>query len=213
MFTGLIETLGTLKQIQPLHGGRTLTIDVSGLTTPPAIGASIAVNGVCLTVTTLQGNLATFDAVTETIERSALRDLTPGCRINLESALRAGDPLDGHLVQGHVDGVGTLQKISTLPESRIYRFSLPQELAPMVATKGSIAVDGISLTVVEVGSDWFTVSLIPETLRQTTLANIGVGSRINLEVDVLARYLARQLACREASSSPLTEDRLRALGY
>lgn len=191
MFTGLIQAQGTLSTAHATGQGLRLTIDVGGLASPPAIGASIAVNGVCLTVTALAGGLATFDAVAETVARSTLGSLRPGARVNLEPALRVGDPLDGHWVLGHVDATGEVLGVTPRGESAIWRFSLPPLLAPLVAEKGSIAVDGISLTVAEVGAGWFSVSVIPHTRSMTTLAERGVGDAVNLEADVVARYLAR----------------------
>lgn len=213
MFTGLIETIGTVRTIVPNGTGIRLTVDGAGLPQIPEAGASIAVNGACLTATALDGTDLAFDAVRETVRRTTLGSLKAGDRVNLESALRAGEPLDGHLVLGHVDAVATCIRVETLPESRIMEFTLPSALAPLVAEKGSVAVDGVSLTVVKVEEGRFSVSIIPETLERTTLANTKSGAKVNLEVDVIARYIARQLACGASSPNPLTEDRLRELGF
>lgn len=191
MFTGLIHAVGVLKALRPNGEGLRLDIDVGGLAVEPAIGASVAVNGVCLTVTALAGHVAGFDAVAETVSRSTLGALRVGARVNLEPALRVGDPLDGHWVLGHVDATGEVLGVTPRGESEVWRFSLPSALAPLVAVKGSIAVDGISLTVAEVGAGWFSVSVIPHTRSMTTLADRRVGDAVNLEADVLARYLAR----------------------
>jgi riboflavin synthase len=216
MFTGLIEALGRVAEIRPLGGGLRLAIDVAGLRKPPAPGASVAVDGACLTVTALEGDHARFDAVSESIARTTLGALRAGDEVHLESALRAGEPLDGHLVQGHVDAVGTLLEMRRLPESRIARLSLPREIEPLVAEKGSVAVHGVSLTVVDVAPGEFSVSLIPETLERTMLGRLSPGAKVNLEADLVARHLARLLATGAAggADSPgLTPERLRDLGY
>ncbi|MBN1256205.1 MAG: riboflavin synthase [Planctomycetes bacterium] len=207
MFTGLIEALGKVEGVKPQGGGVELVIDLSGLKEEPLPGASIAVDGACLTITKIDGHSAHFDAVSETASRTTLGKLRPESLVNLESALRAGKPLDGHLVQGHVDAVGTLAEIRRRPESSLYRFTLPEVIAPLVAAKGSIAVSGVSLTVVEAMRDSFTVSLIPETLQRTTLGKMQQGSQVNLEADVIARYLARQR--QFPSPGGLTEEMLR----
>lgn len=209
MFTGLVEARGRVIRVSPRGRGAELAVDVSGLREAPDSGASIAVDGVCLTVTKREGAVASFDAVSETIRRSTLGSLRPGDAVNLESALRAGDPLDGHMVLGHVDAVGTLAAVRELPQSSVFRFSMPAAVAPLVAEKGSIAVAGVSLTVAEAGRDFFAVSLIPETLRRTTLGGLAAGAKVNLEADVLARYIARQ---REfsAEAPAISEERLRA---
>ncbi len=209
MFTGLIRALGIVAASAPQGGGRAFSVDVSGLEARPKSGASIAVSGVCLTVTRTEGAVATFDAVAETIDRTTLGALRVGATVNLEPSLRVGDPLDGHIVLGHVDAVSTVREIRTLPESWVFIFSLPELLRPLVAEKGSIAVDGVSLTVTAAGRDSFAVSVIPETYNRTTLGRAAVGARVNLEADVFARYAAR----RADAERGLTEDFLRAHGF
>ncbi|MBN2711620.1 MAG: riboflavin synthase [Planctomycetes bacterium] len=210
MFTGLIKSLGKVASVSPKGNGITLAVDISGLGYSPEIGASIAICGTCLTVTALSGKVATFDAVTETVRRSLIGSLKAGDTVNLEPALRAGDPLDGHIVSGHVDAACTVTDIRQLPESWVFRFSLPDELRHLVATKGSVAIDGISLTVAEAGRDWFTVSVIPHTYEKTNLHLKKVGSKVNLEVDMLARYAARRA---EVEGGGLTESFLRENGF
>ncbi len=211
MFTGLIQAVGTIASAEPLGQGRRLAIDISGLREPPAVGASVAIDGVCLTVTTRAATVAAFDAVAETIGRTTLREKRIGDRVNLEPALRAGDPLDGHLVQGHVDATARILAIAPRAESQVWRFALPEALRPLVAAKGSVAVDGISLTVVEAATDSFTVSLIPHTLAQTTLPQKRAGDEVNLEADVLARYIRRQLTM--PGGAGLSEAFLREQGF
>ncbi len=200
MFTGLIRHLGALESRQARPGGARLRIAA-----PEAVleraepGASIAVNGACLTSVAVDGRAFEADLSEETLTRTTLGRLLPGARLHLEPALRVGDPLDGHLVSGHVDGVGSLlarpHGERGLDEG-IWRFSLPAALAPMTAPKGSIAVDGISLTVVDCGSDWFSVALIPETVKRTALRGLRPGDAVNLEADPIGRFVARALALR-----------------
>ncbi len=212
MFTGLIQTTGAVIRRQARGQGYELTVDVSGLAETPQLGASIAVSGACLTVTRLAGTAASFDVAAETAARTTLGRLNPGDPVNLEPALRAGAPLDGHLVQGHVDTVGAVLGVEERGGSWLYRFSLPEALTRLVAVKGSVAVDGISLTVVEAQADWFTVSVIPHTRRETTLAGKHPGDAVNLEADVLARYVARWLGGADTGGG-LSEDFLRRHGF
>ncbi len=210
MFTGLIQAVGTISATAPKGRGRTLSVDLSALKTLPAVGDSVAVSGVCLTVTSLAGSVATFDAVAETVSRTTLGKLSVGAGVNLEPALRVGEPLGGHIVQGHVDATGKILAIQVSAESRTFRFSLPESIRALVASQGSIAVDGISLTVVAAGPDYFTVAIIPHTLAETTLADRVAGDLVNLEADVLARYAARRA---EVSGSGLTQDFLEEKGF
>lgn len=200
MFTGLIRHLGTLESRATRPGGARLRIAASeGLLTRAEPGASIAVNGACLTSVAVDGRGWEADLSTETLDRTTLGRLPMGTTLHLEPALCVGDPLDGHLVSGHVDGVGQLL---TRPQGHggvdegIWRFGMPAELAAMIAPKGSVTVDGISLTVVDCGTSWFTVALIPETVLRTALTTIRAGHPVNLEVDPLGRFVARALALR-----------------
>jgi riboflavin synthase len=155
-------------------------------------GASIAVNGACLTAVVRDAHWFEADLSEETLERTTLGRLAQGAMLHLEPSLRVGDPLDGHLVSGHVDAVGRL--LTRPRDEGVWRFSMPVELAPMLAAKASVAVDGISLTIVDCGLDWFTVALIPETVRSTRLSGLGTGAEVNLEVDPIGRFVARNLA-------------------
>ncbi|NTV75343.1 MAG: riboflavin synthase [Holophaga sp.] len=197
MFTGLVRHLGTLQARQPRAGGARLVI--AG---PPELleraeeGASICTNGACLTAVSRDLRTWQADLSDETLLRTTLGRLAPGDLLHLEPSLRVGDPLDGHLVSGHVDGVGRL--LERTRGEGLWRFSMPPGLAPMTAPKGSIAVDGLSLTVVDCGSDWFTVALIPETVRRTRLEGMAAGAEVNLEADPVGRFVARALAVRGA---------------
>jgi riboflavin synthase len=184
VFTGLVKKTGRVAE---LSDGR-LRVE-----TPLALAAgdSIAVNGVCLTVTDARDGGFHADVMAETLRRTALGSLRPGDVVNLEPPLRAGDPLDGHLVQGHVDGVGAIESVEDEGFARVVRVSAPPELLRYVVEQGSIAVDGVSLTVVGVDGEGFTVSLIPETLARTTLGAAAPGRSVNLEADVLAKYVEK----------------------
>jgi riboflavin synthase len=194
VFTGIIEEIGEVLGIEAHGDSAVLTLRAAKVADAIAHGASIAVNGVCLTVTGADGaSELSFDVMAETLKRSVIGTLKPGDKVNLERAVRVDSRLDGHVVQGHVDGTGVI--VSRIPGDAwdAVRFGLPQELARYVAEKGSIAVDGVSLTVTAVGADWFEVGLIPETLRATVLGTKQPGDPVNLEVDVLAKYVARLL--------------------
>ncbi len=222
MFTGLIPATGRILAQQRRAQGLHLTVDVSGLPERPAVGASIAVNGCCLTVTNLSGTAADFDAVEETVSRTNLPGKRPGDLVNLEPALCYNGRIDGHFVLGHVDGTGQLLAITPSGLGQYWQFSLPPEIAPLVALKGSVAIDGISLTVAAVDRESFRVSLIPHTIANTSLAGMRPGTVVNLEADVLARYLARRMeflspsSCQDAaapSTGGMSEEFLRENGF
>lgn len=193
MFTGIIEEIGEIVGLEQHGDSAVLHVKARRVATDVAHGASIAVNGVCLTVVRQSEHSLDFDVMGETLKRSVLATLAPGDRVNLERAVRADARLDGHVVQGHVDGTGVVLSRAPGEQWEAVRFGVPAELARFVAEKGSIAVDGVSLTVTAVGPDWFEVGLIPETLRATTLGGKAAGAAVNLEVDVLAKYVARLL--------------------
>jgi riboflavin synthase len=196
MFTGIVEELGEVAAVEPVADSVRLTIHGPLVTEDAAHGASIAVNGVCLTVVEHSGGAFTADVMRETLDRSGLGALAPGSRVNLERPVRLADRLGGHLVQGHVDGVGHI--VARDPGERwdVVTISLPAELSRYVVGKGSITVDGVSLTVVEARADAFTVALIPTTLELTTLGRKGPGDPVNLEVDVIAKYVERLAGAR-----------------
>jgi riboflavin synthase len=185
LFTGLVQTTGT---VSTLEGGR-LRVDVAGMDL--AEGDSVAVNGVCLTATAADDGGFQADVMEETLRRSSLGSLAAGDGVNLELPLRAGDRLGGHVVQGHVDAVGTIESASDEGFARVVRIAAPPEVLRYVVEKGSVAVDGVSLTVTAVDEEGFSVSLIPETLERTTLAVAAPGRAVNLEVDVLAKYVEK----------------------
>jgi len=197
VFTGIVEELGEVVAVTPLPDDALRLVVAGPLVTSDARhGDSIAVNGVCLTVTDLGAGSFGADVMRETLERSSLRDAHTGTRVNLERPVTLGTRLGGHLVQGHVDGTGTVIAREPSEHWEIVRISLPPALARYVVEKGSIAVDGVSLTVASLGdgAQWFSVSLIPTTLERTTLGHRQVGDVVNLEVDVLAKYVESLMA-------------------
>ncbi|HEV7930730.1 MAG TPA: riboflavin synthase [Actinomadura sp.] len=201
MFTGIVEELGEIVAIEPLGDSARLAIRGPLVTEDAAHGASIAVNGVCLTVADLKEDVFTADVMKETLDRSSLGTVEPGSRVNLERPVRLADRLGGHLVQGHVDGVGEILSRQPGEHWDVVEVSLPPALARYVVEKGSITVDGISLTVVEAAADRFTISLIPTTLALTTLGIKGPGDPVNLEVDVIAKYVERLAVARPADGA------------
>jgi riboflavin synthase len=189
MFTGLVQATGTLAS---LEGGR-LRVDAE---LELAEGDSVAVNGVCLTATGVEADGFSADVMDETLRRTTLGALGPGDRVNLELPLRASDRLGGHIVQGHVDGTATVESVRDEGFSRVVRLTAPQKLLRYVIEKGSVALDGVSLTITEVDDEGFAVSLIPETLERTTLGSLEQGARLNLEVDVVAKYVEKLTVVR-----------------
>jgi riboflavin synthase len=190
MFTGLVQGIGSVAEIERSPEGARITI-ATGLVAELSAGDSIAINGVCLTAVTISDGSFAADAMNETLLRSSLGDLASGSEVNLELPLRATDRLGGHVVQGHVDGVGTIAGVADDGFARRVEIEAPPEVLRYVVQKGSIAVDGTSLTVASLNDRSFTVSLIPETLERTNLGNAGAGNRVNLEVDVLAKYVEK----------------------
>jgi riboflavin synthase len=193
LFTGLVQDLGEIVAVDASGDGVRLTIG-SGLEL--AEGDSIAVNGVCLTATAIGEGRFGADVMNETLRRSSLAEVAAGARVNLELPLRAADRLGGHFVQGHVDGVGGIWDMRDDGFARVVTVGVPADLMRYVVEKGSIAIDGVSLTVSALGDDWLQVSLIPETLERTILGDVGVGQLVNLEVDVLAKYIERLAVAR-----------------
>lgn len=190
MFTGLIAATGTVKAVRRSEDGVRLEVETD-LARELARGDSIAVNGVCLTAVDVDGDRFGADVVHETLARSSLGPLEADDEVNLELPLRVGDRLGGHFVQGHVDGLGTVESIGQEGFSRRVRIDAETDVSRYVVDKGSVTVDGVSLTAADAGGDGFAVALIPETLERTTLGNLAPGRRVNLEVDVLAKYVER----------------------
>jgi riboflavin synthase len=205
MFTGIVEELGETVAVDDLGDAARLTVRGPRVTQDVANGDSIAVNGVCLTVASTSGDTFTADVMRETLSRSGLGALTPGTPVNLECSVRLADRLGGHLVQGHVDGTGTIVSRTPADHWDVVRIGLPPgpaSLARYIVAKGSVAVDGISLTISSVSATWFEVSLIPETLKRTTLGAKQPGQTVNLEVDVIAKYVEKLLDAQRAAGDP-----------
>jgi riboflavin synthase len=207
MFTGIVEELGEVVSVEHLGDAARITVRGPRVTTDARPGDSIAVNGTCLTVTGLSGSEFTADVMAETLHRSSLGDLAPGSPVNLERSLRVGDRLGGHLVQGHVDGVGTVISRAAGDRWDVVRITVPPGLARYLVEKGSVAVDGVSLTVSALGGGpgeppWFEVSLIPATLAATTLGRAQPGAGVNLEADVIGKYVERMLHGEAAAARP-----------
>jgi riboflavin synthase len=193
VFSGIIEAIGQVRRCSDNSGGKTLVVAAGDYWTDVGDGASIAIDGVCLTVTSADHDSATFDVVAETLRRTTLGDLRPGGRVNLQKSLAIGDRIDGHFVQGHVDAVGTVEKAEQSPRESKWWFSLNAEARAYIIPKGSVAIDGISLTVADVEDGLFSVALIPTTLQQTTIGQKRPGARVNIETDILARTVVNYL--------------------
>ncbi len=198
MFTGIVEELGTVTAVEDQGDAIRLSIRAGTVLEDAGLGDSIAVNGCCLTVAERDGDTWTADVMQETLDKTSLYGVRPGDRVNLERAVTAEKRLGGHIVQGHVDGVGTVLARTPSEHWEVVEIQMPPELGRYLVDKGSITVDGVSLTVVEAHDDRFTVSLIPETLARTTLGRRQVGERVNLEVDILAKHVEKLLARRGA---------------
>ncbi len=215
MFTGLVEAVCDVKSVSPGAGsaGGALVVDLGDVAHDCRVGDSIAVSGVCLTVTQLQGTTAAFGLSPETLERSSLATLRPPAKVNVERAMKAADRFGGHIVQGHVDGVGTIRTVRKLGEFADMEFVVEKELLDQMVVKGSVAVDGVSLTIAGLGAGGFRIAAIPETLNRTTLGSAYEGRRVNIEVDILVKIVRRQLEVMLPSQQPLTVDRLRQMGF
>jgi riboflavin synthase len=197
MFTGLIEEVGEVLAWEPAGDSARITLRAPITAADAEHGASISVAGVCLTVVDQGPDWFTADVMAVSIAMSTLGERRPGDRVDLERAALVTDRLGGHIVQGHIDGTATVLAVTPGDAWRVVRFTLDPEHAPLVARKGSIAVDGVSLTVSDVADDWFEVSLIPETLTATTLGALAPGDRVNIETDILARHVARLMQFQE----------------
>ncbi|HZK52658.1 MAG TPA: riboflavin synthase [Desulfosporosinus sp.] len=205
MFTGIVEELGVVRALRLFPESGQLTIEGKQVLNGTQIGDSIAINGVCLTVLKQSEREFTVDVMAETLAKTNLAELKSGSRVNLERALQLQTRLGGHLVSGHIDGVGEIRKITSWGIAQVYEISAPPTLLLYMLPKGSIAIDGISLTMIDVESDYFTVSLIPHTFEQTTLGIKGIGASVNLETDLIGKYVARFMGMNTASS-PTKQD-------
>ncbi len=213
MFTGIIQDVGLIKAVKTSGTDTTITVETDQLGLADArIGDSIAVNGVCLTATAIDGNCYCADISNETLKKTTLNNIAVGWRVNLEKALTLSTPLGGHLVSGHVDGVGKLIDKRADGKSTRYFFQAPKDLLPFIAPKGSITIQGISLTVNGVGDSGFDVAIIPHTEEKTNLGELTLGDGVNLEIDLIARYVARLLSTA-ADPNSLTLEKVRKAGF
>ncbi|MBN2909754.1 riboflavin synthase [Polycladomyces sp. WAk] len=212
MFTGIVEEVGSIRKAVRQGMAMELTIACRKVLEGVQLGDSIAVNGVCLTVTRFGEDYFTADVMPETMKRTNLGSLSVGSPVNLERALAAGQRLGGHFVQGHVDGVGTITDRTPYENAVLFRISVPSELTRFMVEKGSVAVNGISLTLVDVGKDFFTVSVIPHTLTHTQLHAAKVGDPVNVECDMIGKYIAKMLG-KTKENEGLTLETLRQNGF
>jgi riboflavin synthase len=212
MFTGIIAAIGQVESVQPKGGDLKLQIATGKLDLADVkLGDSVALNGVCLTVVEMKAASLSFDVSKESLQRTSLNKISTGSEVNLEKAMAVGDRLGGHIVSGHVDGLGKVVSLQASARSVQFRFETPAELMRYIAEKGSICIDGISLTVNKVGDNWFEVNIIPHTMQETIISNYQSGSQVNLEVDIIARYLERLMP--EATSKGITKETLMKNGF
>ncbi len=215
MFTGLIEGVCEVKTVAPSigSGGGSLVVDLGGLAADCRLGDSVAINGACLTVTRLDRTIATFGLSAETLEKSTVGQLQPRTQVNVERAMKATDRFGGHIVQGHVDGIGTIRAIKHTGTFADLEFGVGAELLEQMVAKGSVAVDGVSLTIAGLGPESFRVAAIPETLGRTTLGAARIGQQVNIEIDIIVKAVRRQLANILPNGEGLTVERLRQMGF
>jgi riboflavin synthase len=225
MFTGLIQNVCSVKGLSRVGSTATLTVDLGSLADQTKIGLprlasidakagdSVAINGACLTVAKQAGPLVTFDLSGETLAKTTLGKLTPGSKVNVELAMRADDRFGGHFVLGHIDGIATIRQIEKQDDFATFTFAAPKDLLALMIPKGSVAVDGISLTIAELKPDSFTAAVIPQTLLKTNLGFAKITAQVNLETDIITRTVVRQLESMGLAKGKLTVDKLQQLGF
>ncbi len=213
MFTGLIEKVCSVRAVNHTAGSIKLAIDMGEIASECNIGDSVAINGVCLTISKLEGNIASFDVSAETIARISLDKLNSSSQVNIERAMKANDRFGGHFVLGHIDGTAKIQAIGKHGEFVNIKFSADFELLEMMVLKGSVSVDGISLTLSNIDKEGFSVAVIPQTLKKTTLNNAKIGDSVNIETDIIIKAVKKQLDKILPKNEPLTAERLRELGF
>jgi len=213
MFTGLIEAVCTVKSVRRGENTMLLSIDLGELADDGRIGDSIAINGVCLTIARLEGSIATFELSGETLAKSTLGKSKPSSQVNIERAIRAADRFGGHFVQGHIDGTATIKAIDKHGRFADMKFAAEPELLEAMVVKGSVAVDGISLTIASMDQNSFSVALIPETLKKTTLSKVKIGDEVNIETDIIVKTIKKQLEKILPQKQSLTTEKLKELGF
>lgn len=212
MFTGIIQKVATVVDIRPTSSGKSLGIELGQLADGLKLGDSVCVSGACLTVSSIEGDHGWFDVIPETLAQSTLGQLRRGSRVNLERSLRLADGLDGHLVQGHVDGQARLRTLHR-DGQYVMEFACGSDLTDLMVPKGSVAIDGVSLTLVNVSGDAFSVALIPTTLAATTLGDLKSGSPVNIETDIIGRYIKKYVQQMAGKSDGLSMEKLRDAGF
>jgi riboflavin synthase len=210
MFTGLIEAICNVKSFRRGGGGAILTVDLGKISGEIKVGDSIAVNGVCLTVAKLAGSFADFDTIAETLAKTTLSRLTSSSQVNIERAMKAGERFGGHFVLGHIDGVATIKSIERQGQFAVMKFEAGADLLGQMVAKGSVAVDGVSLTIAEMEETAFSVALIPQTLERTTLGRAKVGDVVNIETDIIIKAVNKRL---KSAGSGLTIEKLKESGF
>ena len=213
MFTGIIENLAVIKKLSLKAGGAELLLDISNFYSDIKLGESIAINGVCLTVKDVKGQIVSFDVSGETLKKSTLGKLRNAENVNIERALRVGDRLGGHFVTGHVDGIGTIKEKKQTADQCTMSFSVENKFTDMMIEKGSVAIDGISLTIVDIANGVFTVALIPFTLASTTLGFKKVGDQVNIEIDMMGKWIKKLLANAQEKKGGVTKEQLMEQGF
>ena len=213
MFTGLIEAVCEVRSVRATGGAMRLSVDLGKLADESKIGDSIAINGVCLTVAKLDGNLAEFDVSSETLKKSALGKLKPTSQVNTELSMKATDRFGGHIVQGHIDGVATIKAIDRQGQFANIKFAADSDLLGQMVVKGSVAVDGISLTIASMDENSFSAAIIPQTLEKTTLGTAKIGDAVNIEIDIIAKVIKKQLDKILPAEERLTVEKLKELGF
>lgn len=213
MFTGIIQQVCTVKAFSKSGDSAALTIDLGQLANQAKTGDSIAINGACLTVSKLASTLATFDVSGETLTKTTIGKLTPGAKVNIELALRADDRFGGHFVLGHVDSSATIKKIEKKADFATFTFTASKDLLDQMIPRGSVAVDGISLTIAELNPDGFTVAVIPQTLKETTLGQAKIAAQVNIEIDIITKTVRKYLQQLSPEKSGLTLEDLKQQGF
>ncbi len=213
MFTGLIEAVCTVMSVRRSESTMLLSVDLGKLANDGKIGDSIAINGVCLTIAGLEGSIATFELSGETLARSTLDKLKPSSQVNVERAIKAADRFGGHFVQGHIDGTATIKAIDKRGQFADMKFAAEPGILNAMVVKGSVAVDGISLTIASIDQNSFTVALIPETLNKTTLSKVKISDEVNIETDIIVKTIKTQLEKILPQKQSLTAEKLRELGF
>jgi riboflavin synthase len=213
MFTGIIEQICTVRALGRNAGGLLLTVDLDKLAEDCQIGDSVAINGACLTIAKLDGSLATFELSWETLKKSTLGSLTLNAEVNVERALRPNNRFGGHFVLGHIDGTATIKAVKRLGQFADIEFTAEPELTGQIVPKGSVAVDGISLTIAWINQNSFSIAVIPQTLKKTTLGRAKIGDQVNIEIDIITKAVKRQLESLTTQKQPLTVERLQQLGF